>query len=135
MAGATVPKPTPKNMSVSPGFAGADATPLMAPAGSAKAEKSGNSAATYCPAGRLNAAGASRPGSVALTGRVKGALVPPGVFTTTDCVPVATLDGTWASTCNGLTKSMNADWPPIVAVVPPRAVGAALPLKSALPQV
>src|ERR1035438_7924247 len=80
-------------------------------------------------------AGASRPGSVAFTVGVKGALVPPGVVMTTGCGPVATLDGAWAFTCKGLMKSTNVGWPPMVTVSPPRAVGAALPLKSAAVQV
>src|SRR5450432_1650221 len=116
---------------VSPGLARADATPPTAPGGRTKVVPSGNTAPTYCPAFSLNTAGASRPGSVTFTVIVLATLVPPGVLTTTGCGPGATLDGTWALTCPGLTKSMNAGWPPIVTVVPPKAVGARLPLKSA----
>src|SRR5580658_3426135 len=101
MLGETGPKPIPYRTISSPALAGREVTPEMTPTGSTNVP-SANSATAYCIPPMMNDGGASRPGSVALTVGVKGALVPPGVETTAGCAPSAVLDGAWTLTCKGL---------------------------------
>src|ERR1039458_8796111 len=140
MSGVTVPKPIPYNVMVSPALA-REVTTSARLTGSTYVSVFANSATTYCDPLIMNAGGPSKPGSVVFTVTVKARLLPPAVVTTSGCGPAATPEGTWTSTCPGLTKLTNAGFPATVTVVPtmtgvpPRAVGAWSPLKSVPAQV
>jgi hypothetical protein len=92
MSGVTGPKPTPYITISSPGLAGREARPWMARTGRANVPSENSASRCWNPP-ILNHGGASRHGSVTFTGTAKGALVPPGVVTTTGSGPTAVLDG------------------------------------------
>src|ERR1017187_1501287 len=131
--GVTGPKPMPYRTISSPGWAGREVRPAIAPSGRTYGP-SANSATTYWKPPILNDGGASNPGCTAFTLMLYAALVRLPSVTVIDCAPVAMFDGTSAFTCPVLMKSIKAACPPIVTEVPPSEVGAFTPLKSAAAQ-
>src|SRR5689334_1365842 len=93
MSGSTGPKPSPYRTSVSPGLAGRDATPAIAPAGNANAP-SGKIAPRYCLPLTVNTPGAKNPGDTAAALIVYAGLEP-AEFARVICTgPVPMLPGT-----------------------------------------
>src|SRR5579863_1413256 len=90
----TWPNPTPKSVIVSPTFGSRDATPEIAPGGSAYVTPSEQRATTYWIPLISKPDGASNPGSVAFTVTLNAALEPASVFTTTGCGPDGIPPGT-----------------------------------------
>src|SRR5579871_3177646 len=92
MFGVTGPNPLPYITMVSPGLAGREASPAIAPCGRTYVLP-GRNATTYCLPPSLNDAGASNPGSVAFTVTLNGMLGPFLFSTVICCAPVGILDG------------------------------------------
>src|SRR5438477_12538808 len=93
MSGVTGPKPRPYRTSVSPGLAGRDATPAIAPAGNANAP-SGKIAPRYCLPFIVKTPGAKNPGETAAAFMVNAGLEPAGFVSVICTGPVPMLLGT-----------------------------------------